>query len=408
MTGIIEGIRVISMGHVVGVPAAAVYLADWGAEVIKVEPLAGETWRKLRQPPRETDGNAAPKANTEISWTFQLFNRNKKGLAVDLKTEPGKEILYRLVGKSDVFMSNYDQAALTKLKMDYATLKRVNPGIVYGLLCGYGMAGPEKNKRGYDFAAAWARAGTMYLMGEPGGAPLPQRGGTMDRAASTNLLAGILAALLHRQMTGEGQMVEVSLYHTGVWSIASDIQAALTGKPPSDRYDRARVNNPLHNHYLAKDDKWIWLNMSQSELFWSDFCRAVERPELENDSRFNSVPAREENCEALIRLLDEIIASKTAAEWEKIFSERDFIFDRVASPAEVAVDPQAIANGFFADLRHPEVPGQVVTTPVTFHQNPASVRRPAPAIGEHTGEILPALGYSGADIERLRKQRVIL
>ena len=399
MAGVLEGIRVISMGQAVAVPAAGATLGDWGAEVIKVEPLHGELTRGLRR---------IRGVDTRAAGEFHLENRNKKGLAVDLKKESGRDILYKLVQKSDVFMSNYQLSALKGLKLDYITLSQLNPRLVYAVLSGYGSRGPDKDERGFDHAAAWARSGTQYLIGEPGRPPPPQLGGQMDRVTAGHVVSGILASLLYRERTGKGQELEFSLYHTGVWTLASQIQAALAGSP-LPRHERLKASNPLYNTYRAKDGGWFQLVMLQSDLQWPDFCRAIERPELENDPLFKDMDARAENCEELIGILDELFATKDSREWERRLKENNCIYGRVATPEEVITDPQALANDFFAEVSHPELGEmKLVTTPVTFRQNPASIRTLAPEIGQHTEEILLDLGYNWDDIAQLKKQGVIL
>ena len=400
MAGVLEGIQVIDMGHVVAIPAAGATLADWGAEVIKVEPLTGEMYRGLV---RSQAVDTPP-----VNWRIQLLNRNKRGLALDLKQKAGKDILYKLTQRSDVFMSNYELSALKKLKMDYTTLSKINPRLIYGVLTGYGTVGPDRNERGFDYAAAWARSGLMHLMAEPEGIPIPQRGGMMDRVVASHAVAGILAALLHRERTGEGQEVEFSLYHTGVWTLAEDIQSALRGFSLG-RHDRTKAGNPLWNNYRAKDDRWFWLAMLQSDPSWPDFCRAIEKPELETDPRFNTRQVRAENCAELIGIIDEVFATKNRKQWERRLRKNNCIYGRVETPEEVINDPQAIANGFFATIDHPvEGENKLVATPVKFRQNPASVRTPAPEVGQHTEEILLELGYTWDDIAQLNEQGVIL
>jgi crotonobetainyl-CoA:carnitine CoA-transferase CaiB-like acyl-CoA transferase len=406
MAGILDGIKVIEMGHVVAVPAASAMLADWGAEVIKVEALAGELIRGLLR----THGKkrVIQFDNGQMNWTFELLNRNKKSLAINLKTEEGKEALYKLVGGADVFISNFELGALKKLKVDYATLRQYNPGLVYGVLTGYGTVGPDKDERGFDYAAAWARSGAQYLMAEKGSPPPPQRSGMMDRVVGAHIVGAVLAALLHRGKTGEGQELEFSLYHSGVWTIAEDIQSALVGEtlPGNDRTEAA---SPIWNTYRTRDNRWFQLVMLQADLQWPGFCRAIGMPELEKDVRFNTMEAREQNCRELIHILDEVFASGAAEEWEKSFREHDCIYGRVATPGEVISDPQALANGFFAEVQHSAAGKmRVVTTPVKFRQNPAAVKGPAPELGQDTEEILLDLGYSWEDIAQLKEQSVIL
>ena len=406
MAGILEGITVIDMGHVVAVPSAGAIMGDWGAEIIKVEPLSGEIERgvtkssRVYQTIKFGDG-------VEVDWVIQLLNRNKRGLAVDLKKEQGKDILYKLIRAADVFMTNYEVGSLDNLKLDYATLSRFNPRLIYAILTGYGTVGPDKDKRGFDYSAAWARSGAQYLIGEPGTPPPPQRGGMMDRVTGTHMLAGILAALLHRERTGKGQKVEFSLYHSGVWTLASDVQAALLDVP-MPKFDRTTAANPLWNTYRTKDDRWFQLTMLQSDVHWPDFCRALGKPELENDPRFRNMEMREQHCEELIPILDEAFASKNMREWEKYLEENNCIFGLIQTPTEVATDPQALANSFFADLHHPAGDIKLVTPPIKFCQDPASIRGPAPEIGQHTEEILLDLGYSWEEITELKEQAVIL
>jgi crotonobetainyl-CoA:carnitine CoA-transferase CaiB-like acyl-CoA transferase len=400
MTGVLDGVKVLDMGHVVAVPAAGATLADWGADVIKIEPLTGEMARGLV-------GRLIQRTGSEFNWYVHLLNRNKRGLALDLKSDSGRSILYRLVERADVFMSNYELNTLIKLKADYDTLSQINPRLIYALLTGYGTAGPDKDERGFDYAAAWARSGAQYMIGEPGIIPPPQRGGMMDRVVGAHIVGGVSAALFYRERTGKGQKLEFSLYHAGVWTLAEDIQPALMGTPVP-KHEHAKASNPLWNNYRTKDDRWFWLAMLQSDPSWPDFCRAIGRTDLENDSRFNTMDARAEHCEELIRIIDEILSSKTMEQWERIFRKNNIIYGRVATPLEVTTDPQALANGFFADLHHPAADVKVVTTPVKFCQNPATVRAPAPEVGQHTEEILLELGYTWEDIAQLKEQGVIL
>ncbi len=399
MAGVLEGVKVISMGQVVAIPAASAVLADWGAEVIKVEPLYGEIHRgsvKLQ-------GVATP----QINWIVPVLNRNNKGLALDLKQEAGREAIYKLIKRADVFMSNYERSSMVKLGLDYDTLKQINPGLIYAFISGYGAAGPDKDERGFDFAAGWARSGMMHLIGEPGTHPVPQRAGMIDSVAGAHLVGGICAALRQRDRTGIGQNIEVSLYHAAVWTLNMDIQTALAGVEPV-KHSRTNVSNPLFNSYCTQDNRWFWLANLQPDPIWPAFCQAIGRPELEKDPRFDSMQARTENNKALIQIIDEVLASKTMAEWEKRFREYKVIYGRVQTPREVVNDPQALANNFFEEVDHPEL-GKIklVNSPVVFSQNPASLRTPAPEIGQHTEEILLDLGYTWEDISKLKEKGVI-
>ncbi len=406
MEGLLEGIRVVDMGHVAAVPAAGRVLVDWGADVVKVEPLSGEYYRGARRS-GGVDRTLHFKGGEFIPM-FEALNMGKKGIALDLRQESGRDILYKLVKKSDIFMSNYELGALRNLKADYHTLSQLNPKLIYAVLSGYGSAGPDKDERGFDISAGWARSGAQYQSAmEPGGIPPEQRPALMDMTASMHMVAGILAALLHREKTGRGQEIELSLYNSAVWSEICDIQAALMGSP-LPRHNRTKQANPLSNNYRTRDNKWFQFTMPQSVLQWPGFCRAIERPELEKDPRFKDMIAREENCEELIRIIDEVLATKDRDEWGRRFKENGCICGLVQSPEEVVLDPQALANDFFVEIDHP-VAGRlkVVNTPVKFRQNPASPKGYAPQVGQHTEEILLDLGYSWDDISRLKDEKVI-
>ena len=406
MSNILDGLRVLDMGHVVAVPSGTAIMADWGAEVIKIEPLTGELSRGLAFW-HEIDGKVVPRDADWVSWYMQLLNRNKKSIAINLKSAEGREVLYKLVRNADVFVSNYEVGTLNKLGASYEKLKEINPKIIYGVINGYGMKGPDKDERGFDYSAAWARSGIMYMLGEPGSIPPPQRGGMIDRTIGGYMVAGVLGAILHRDRTGEGQNINLSLYQTAVWTNAEDIQSTLVGSP-NQRHVRTKAVNPLWNEYQAKDGRWFWLAMLQPDLFWPDFCRAIGRPELENDPLYNDSPLRWQNCEELIKIIDKIIVSKTLTEWEQIFRMHDVLYGIVATPTQVINDPQAIANKFFVDLNHPAVDMKVVATPVNFVQNPATVRGPAPELGQHTEDLLLELGYNWEDIVSLKDKKIIL
>ncbi|MDD5289283.1 MAG: CoA transferase [Dehalococcoidales bacterium] len=406
MTGLLEGVKVLDMGQVVAVPAAGGMMADWGAEVIKIEPLTGDTLRGAR-----TDVGTAnqPKpGETEIDWGMQLFNRNKKSLALDLKQEAGREIVYKLLKKYDIFMTNYKLSSVKKLKMDYDTLKKYNPALIYGILNAFGTSGPDKDLRGYDYTAVWARSGLQYLIGEPGFPPPAQRGGLMDRMVGAHILAGVLAALFHREKTGKGQEIEFSLYHTGVWAIAGDIQNALKGLPVIPN-DRLHPGNPLSNNYFSKDGHWFRLSMLQADQYWASLLQAIEMPELLNNPKFCNMDVRMQNSAELVRLLDSVFSSREMTHWESRFRDNECTYGKVQTPAEVINDPQAIANGFFADL---QIPGdgkvKVVNPPIKFKQNPAKLGTPAPELGQNTEEILLDIGYHWDDIANLKEQKIIL
>ena len=405
MSGLLDGVKVISMELMEAMPSASVWMADWGAEVIKVEPLTGEMFRGTRR----VQGMASwiKLDHGEANWAFELINRNKKSIALDLKKEEGRAVLYELVKQTDVFMSNYERSTIQKLKLEYEQLRKLNPSLVYAFLSGYGTSGPDKDERGFDQSAAWARSGIMDWIGEPGSIPAWQPSGMSDRTVAIHALAGVLAALLHKEKTGEGQRLEVSLYQSSMWTNGKDIQAALVNSP-LPRHNRATAGNPIWNQYKTKDGRWIVLAMLQPDPYWSPFCKAIDMPDLEKDPSFDGLEARRKNCEELVSILDEVIASKTLAEWDAKFKRYGLVYSRVQTAIEVIDDPQAVVNDFFVDLPHPGGHMKTIANPVKFYQNPATIRHSAPEVGQHTEEVILSLGRTWDDISRLKEQGVIL
>jgi crotonobetainyl-CoA:carnitine CoA-transferase CaiB-like acyl-CoA transferase len=410
MPGVLEGLKVIEMGQIEAVPVAAAWMADWGADVIKVEPPEGESWgMRVKKNPsvsRVTGPRNFLPDDVRRS-VYNMLNRNKKGLALDLKTEQGREIVYKLVENADVFLSNYRRDALNNLKMDYATLKQLNPRLIYAILSAYGSKGPDKDMGGSDLSAGWFRSGWADFVREPGGFPFGQTFGFIDRGvAGPQLTAGIMAALLHREKTGEGQELEVSLFHSCVWAMAFPLQIILSGSQVPKR-GRENPQNPINSIYRTGDNRCFQFPMAQPEHFWSDFCQAIEKPELENDPRFESIDKRSQNSVELTSILDETFASRTIEEWSVQFEKYNISLSRIQTLTDVVNDPQALANNFFVEVPHSEKKIKVVATPVNFYQNMASVRTPTPEVGEHNEEILSDLGYSEAEINELKENGVI-
>jgi crotonobetainyl-CoA:carnitine CoA-transferase CaiB-like acyl-CoA transferase len=403
MAGILEGVKIVEMGHVVAIPAAAAMMGDCGAEVVKIEPLTGDQSRRFR--------------GTELNPGFYLHNRSSKSIAIDLKQEAGKEIIYRLVREADIFMTNYQTASLDKLKMDYETLSKINPKLVYGVVSAYGTVGPDKDMPGYDFAAGWARSGIQYMITIPGIPPPASRPGIIDRVSSLQIFGGLAAALYHKEKTGKGQKVEFNLYHTGVWIVGADIMDALFNVPLR-MTDPRKPENPLYETYKTKDNRWLQLTLGdryapaadpEGRIFWAGFCRALGRPEMIEDPRFATTKDRQKHREELTPIMDEIFTTRTYEEWEKRLRENNLMFGPILSPLDVIKDPHAIANDFFAEIDQPEV-GRIklINNPTKFCQDPAFIRSPAPLLSEQADEILASIGYSSQQIPQMRKDKVII
>jgi len=403
MSGALEGVRIVELAIWAAGPAGGGIMADWGAEVIKIEdPEGGDPFRGFL-----SLGVGAVSASA-INGSFDSDNRNKKSVAIDVRTKEGQEIAYRLMKDADVFLTNFRPAAIERYGMIYAKLKALNPRLVYVWVTGYGPVGPEKDRAAFDYAGFWARSGIMATIGEPDAPPPGQRPGMGDHTTSIAVVAATTGALLARERTGVGQEVWVSLYRTGLWVDSMDVQTALLNRQNVPRLSRTQMGNPLFNAYRAKDDKWFQLVNLQSDRHWPGFCKAVGRPDLIADPRFSDAAARRENGPALIAIMDEALATKTRAEWATLLDAEEVFWAPIQTVEDVIHDPQARANGSFVEVDHPT--GQrieMIATPIDFRSTPAQTLTAAPEVGQHTEEILLAAGYSWDDLARLREQGVI-
>lgn len=399
-TGPLKGIKVVEMGIWVAGPAAAAVLGDWGADVIKVEnPDGGDPVRALM--------SLGIPFQLPVNPSVEMDNRNKRSITVNVQTPDGQRVVRRLLRDADVFVTNLRAAALQRVGLAYADVCADSPRLIYAALSGYGTRGPEKDRAAFDYAAFWARAGAMASLGEPDGPPPSQRPAMGDHPAGLALAGAVAAALYHRERTGQGQELHLSLFHAGMWMMATDVETCLVtglGPAPSGR----AVPNPLWNHYKAKDGKWFHLVMLQADRFWARFCEAIGRSDLLNDERYANVMVRAGNSLELIAVLDEIFATKTLSEWGALFDRFDLVWGPVQSIAEVIRDPQARALGAFATVPHrsgEEI--EVLRSPIEFGTTPSSIRRAAPELGEHTEEVLLEHGYTWDDIAALKENGAI-
>ena len=405
MPGILDGVKVIGFEQVVGVPASTAVLADWGADVIKIEPTWGDWQRSL------VSFNRGPLLLTmekgDIELHFEFLNRSKKSVALNLRTEAGREVLYKLLEDADIFASNYSLDVLEKYGLEYASLKDKYPGLVHFVLTGYGSKGPKAADRGYDYVAAWSYGGMMDLINSgPENPPPISRPGMMDIVSSAHITSGILAALYHKEKTGKGQGVEVSLYHTAAWTLGLDIQTALFGHP-QPKWDRKKAPNPMYTSYQCGDGRWCMMCHPNQE-FWAPFCKAIGKEEWIDDPRYDTMESREQNCEELVARLEEVMASRTWPEWEKEFRAYDLIVSGNQTVAEILEDEQAIENDFYTDIEHPVAgKARLLNSPVRFTDTPATIQWAAPQLGEHTEEVLLEAGYSWEDIARFKEQKAI-
>jgi crotonobetainyl-CoA:carnitine CoA-transferase CaiB-like acyl-CoA transferase len=400
----LDGIRVIDWTIWQQGPICSSMLGDLGAEVIKLEERGtGDPGRYLARV-GGADTSARP------NWYFEANNRNKRSLALDLKRPEACEIVHHLVGRSDVFVQNFRKGVAERLGLDYETLRRVNPRLVYASATGYGPEGPDSGEPSFDHLGL-ARSGIMLAAGEPDMPPLGIAGGIADQMGGVMLAYGVLAALLARERSGEGQAVDASHLGSMVWLQGLSVSCRLMAGFAFPRSFRARAFNPLWNHYRCADGKWLALAMLQSDRYWPDFARAIGRPELATDARFASAAARAQHAAEGVAILDEAFASRPRAEWLKLLrgDAGDFIFTQVNSVDDLPEDEQVRRNDYVVEFDHPAHGAtNVVGLPVRLSATPGAVRAPAPELGQHTEEILLELpGFDWERIGRLRELGVI-
>jgi crotonobetainyl-CoA:carnitine CoA-transferase CaiB-like acyl-CoA transferase len=380
------GVKVVELAVVIAGPAASVMLGDWGAEVIKVEPLDGDPHRSHTQP----------------SY-FELDNRGKRSIAVDLKTAQGKQIMLQLLEQADVFVTNVRPSALRRLELDYDALSARFPRLVYASVSGYG--GAADDRPGYDIGAYWSRSGLANALTAPGQAPPVSRPGLGDHPTGLATAAGIAAALYARERTGQGTLVQTSLLRTGLYAISSDLIGQLAGIEPTAGLQRA-LYNPMLGCYRSGDGHWFWLLGVQSLRMWPKVAAAIGRPELATDPRFDTHPGLIGNRDELMALLDEVFAGRTMAQLEADFAREDVWWDPVQDFAGSVADPLAIDSGAFPDSESPW--GKTVATPVDFGGRKPQPAMRAPENGEHTEQVLLELGYDWDDISALKQSGAIL
>ena len=403
----LEGIRVLDWTQWQQGPVSTMLLGDMGAEVIKIEErIGGDPGRGMMR----VAGAMVVKDLGQRNPYFEIGNRNKRSITLDLKKDRGKEIVYKLVEKSDVFVHNFRSNAVQRLGMDYETLSTYNPRLIYACCSGWGPNGPDRDDPSFDYAAV-ARSGFMTNITWPGRDPEYPQGGLADQMGAMTTAFGILAALLVRERTGVGQRVDASIlggmsFLMG-YSVSFHTMAGLNIN--GMRVYRKSAGNPLWNHYKCGDDKWIAVTMVSPDRYWPTFCRAMGLEELEKDPRFDSMDSRSKNCQELIAILDRTFATKSSGEWSKIFKENGVIFSPLNSIAEFANDPQALVNDYITEFNHPIWgKAKMMGFPVGLTKTPCSIRREAPEFGQHTEEVLTEiLGYTWDDIARLKNEEVM-
>jgi crotonobetainyl-CoA:carnitine CoA-transferase CaiB-like acyl-CoA transferase len=323
---------------------------------------------------------------------FEMDNRGKRSIVADLTTDPGRATAIELLRGADIFLTNVRPAALRRIGLDFDTVAAANPGLVYGLITGYGDSGPDADRAAYDVAAFWARAGLAHLLTRPGDTPPFQRGGMGDHSAGMTLAAAVCAALVARTRTGKGQLVSTSLYRQGAYTISFDLNTFLMTGHSIAIGQRETMGNPCMNNYVAGDRRRFWIVGLQGDRHWPALCRAVRRPEWLTDARFATGRSRAANAVELIGELDEIFAARPLDEWAKVFAgEPDFFWSPINSVEDVVADEQFHAAGGVVYVPRDASSVPMVATPADFHGTPWEPRSAAPGLGEHTDDILAEL-----------------
>lgn len=394
-----DGVRVVELAAWVAGPAAGGILADWGADVVKVEPPAGDPFRGLAWF-FGGDGDVNP--------PFELDNRSKRSIAVDFTKDAGREIIVDLVKDADVFISNLRLGALERAGFDYESLHALNPRLVYAAVTGYGMQGPDRDRPAYDVGAFWARSGVAASLTPDGEDPPIQRGGMGDHMTGMAAAMGISAALFHRERTGEGQLVSASLLRLGMYMMGWDANINLRMKTPTVPQTRSTVPNPLINVYATADGRRIWLLGLEGDRHFPNICEALGRTEWLTDERFAEIASRTEHASELVTLMSEVIGERPAAEWYEIFDAAGVWWSPFQQTHEALEDEQVRASG--AVIEAPVAEGgtaEMVATPIDFYGTPWEPRDISPELGQHTELILMELGRDWDHIAELKEQGVI-
>src|SRR5271163_1320006 len=389
---IFSGLKVVDLSSFIAGPSAATILSDFGADVVKLEPPEGELWRIGQKIP--------PQPHSEQPYPFQLANRNKRGVALNLKAASAQQVLERLAKWADVFIVNTPHSARKKLKLEYEDVAQWNPRLIYADLTGFGEKGPDADLPGFDITAYWARSGLLSMTRDAGEPPTWPVAGSGDNATAVGLYSAIVTALYRRERTGKGSYVTTSLLAQGVWSASVSIQAALCGATFYGLHDRMHPANAALNVYRASDGTWFVLIVTPDKL--AAVANAIGRADLLTDPRFADPVKLMQNMPQLAEILDQVFAAQPMTYWYQVFSGVHVTFGAVRGPREVIEDPQLRLNDIVVQLDGAGGKlGTTISSPIQVHGITKVPARRAPALGEHNGQVLEQLGFNASEIDAL-------
>jgi len=394
--GPLDDVKVVEVANWLAAPGTAAMMADMGADVVKVEPPNGDFYRGYLQ--GDSD---------DLNYNFELENRGKRSVAVDLRSSAGAEVVLRLCESADIFLTNLVPERYERYGLTYDAVRAANPRIVYAAVTGYGTVGPNANKPGFDASAFWAASGIMGVMGSDAAVPVHSRGGQGDHPTAMTALAAVLAALHMRDRTGESQFVDVTLQRAGVWTLASDVQRHLGNFPGRGRQDRTQQGMMTWNSYRTRDERWLMLVMNDPPRYWDRFARAMGREDWVGDARYTTTPELVQHGPALIPEVDAIFAEHDLDYWSARLEEHGCLWALAQSVEEVIADPQLIELDAFPEVPLPDGGSyRTVGTPFVILDADVRPRGPAPHIGAHTHEALSEAGFTSDEIAALAEERV--